>query len=53
MLLRHVASRLIWHDASGALASGAKIYLRGNSVTETGKQVMGNAAKARGLDVIF
>ena len=40
-------------EMPGALASGAKIYLRGNSVTETGKQVMGNAAKARGLDVIF
>ena len=33
--------------ASGALASGARIGLMGNSVTETGKQVMRNAAKAR------
>ena len=38
---------------SGALASNATIYMRGNNVTETGEQVMRNAAEARGLDVIF
>ena len=36
---------------SGALAPGAKVYLDGNSVTETGKQAMRDAAKARGLTV--
>ena len=36
---------------SGALASGATILLGGNSVTETGKQVMCNTAEAHGLDV--
>ena len=36
---------------SGALAPGAKVFLGGNSVTETGKQAMRDAAKARGLTV--
>ena len=36
---------------SGALAPGATVYLGANSATETGKQVMRNAAKARGLSV--
>ena len=39
--------------ASGALAPGAIVYLNYNSATETGKQAMRDAAKARGLDVIF
>ena len=39
---------------SGALASNAAIVMQGNNVTETGKQVMRNAAEARGgLDVMF
>ena len=38
---------------SGALASGATIYLEENSVTETAKQVLRDAAKARGLSVYF
>ena len=37
----------------GALASNATIYMQGNNVTETGKQVMRNAAEPRGLDVRF
>ena len=36
---------------SGALAPGANVFLRGNSATETGKQAMRDAAKARGLRV--
>ena len=36
---------------SGALAPGAKVYLMRNSATETGKQAMRDAAKARGLSV--
>ena len=35
----------------GALAPGAKVYLMENSATETGKQAMRDAAKARGLSV--
>ena len=35
----------------GALAPGAYISLGGNSATETGKQAMRDAAKARGLSV--
>ena len=35
----------------GALAPGAKVYLNNNSATETGKQAMRDAAKARGLSV--
>ena len=51
-LARPVA--LCFEHAMGALASGATIFLyEGNSMTETGKQVMRNAAEARGLDVIF
>ena len=38
---------------SGALAPGAKVFLSGNSATETGKQAMRDAAKARGLRVRF
>ena len=38
-------------DGKGALAPGAKVYLHGNSATETGKQAMRDAAKARGLIV--
>ena len=37
----------------GALASGARIFLGGNSVTETGEQVMRDAAKTRRLNVTF
>ena len=37
--------------ASGALAPGATVYLGANSATETGKQAMRDAAKARGLSV--
>ena len=37
--------------SKGALAPGATVYLGANSATETGKQVMRNAAKARGLSV--
>ena len=36
---------------SGALAPGANVYLNNNSATETGKQAMRDAAKARGLSV--
>ena len=36
---------------SGALAPGATVYLGANSATETGKQAMRDAAKARGLSV--
>ena len=36
---------------SGALAPGAKVNLSANSATETGKQAMRDAAKARGLSV--
>ena len=36
---------------SGALAPGAEVYLNDNSATETGKQAMRDAAKARGLSV--
>ena len=35
--------------SSGALAPGATVYLGENSATETGKQAMRDAAKARGL----
>ena len=35
----------------GALAPGANVYLMRNSATETGKQAMRDAAKARGLSV--
>ena len=35
----------------GALAPGAEVYLMRNSATETGKQAMRDAAKARGLSV--
>ena len=38
-------------NASGALAPGAIVYLIYNSATETGKQAMRDAAKARGLRV--
>ena len=38
---------------SGALAPGATVYLGSNSATETGKQAMRDAAKARGLSVHF
>jgi hypothetical protein len=38
---------------SGALAPGAKIFLGNNSATETGKQAMRDAVKARGLNVYF
>ena len=38
---------------SGALAPGASIVLSGNNATETGKQAMRDAAKARGLIVYF
>ena len=38
---------------SGALAPGADVFLRGNSATETGKQAMRDAAKARDLSVHF
>ena len=38
-------------SASGALAPGAKVNLSANSATETGKQAMRDAAKARGLSV--
>ena len=38
---------------SGALAPGAEVYLFDNSATETGKQAMRDAAKARGLSVYF
>ena len=37
--------------ASGALAPGATVYLGSKSATETGKQAMRDAAKARGLSV--
>ena len=37
----------------GALALGATVYLHNNSATETGKQAMRDAAKARGLRVRF
>ena len=37
--------------AMGALAPGAKSYMYNNSATETGKQAMHDAAKARGLSV--
>ena len=37
---------------NGALAPGAEVYLMRNSATETGKQAMRDAAKARGLSVI-
>ena len=37
----------------GALAPGAQIFLQGNNATETGKQAMRDAAKARGLIVYF
>ena len=40
-------------SASGALAPGAEVYLFDNSATETGKQAMRDAAKARGLRVHF
>ena len=36
---------------SGALAPGATVKLEANSATETGKQAMRDAAKARGLSV--
>ena len=36
----------------GALALGATVYLHNNSATETGKQAMRDAAKARGLTVL-
>ena len=36
---------------SGALAPGATVNLLSNSATETGKQAMRDAAKARGLSV--
>ena len=36
---------------SGALAPGATVYLGANNATETGKQAMRDAAKARGLSV--
>ena len=39
--------------SKGALASGARIFLGGNSVTETGEQVMRDAAKTRRLNVTF
>ena len=35
----------------GALAPGAEVFLGGNDATETGKQAMRDAAKARGLSV--
>ena len=35
----------------GALAPGANVFLGGNNATETGKQAMRDAAKARGLSV--
>ena len=38
-------------EACGALAPGAKIFLSDNSATETGKQAMRDAAKARSLSV--
>ena len=38
---------------SGALAPGASVFLSGNNATETGKQAMRDAAKARGLSVYF
>ena len=37
---------------SGALASNATIYMQDKNVTETGKQVMRNAAEARGLVIM-
>ena len=40
-------------DGKGALAPGASISLSGNNATETGKQAMRDAAKARGLRVYF
>ena len=41
-------------DGKGALAQGARIYLKDNdNATETGKQAMRDAAKARGLSVFF
>ena len=40
-------------DGKGALAPGASISLSGNNATETGKQAMRDAAKARGLSVHF
>ena len=41
--------------SKGALAPGAEVFLGGNSVTETGKQAMHNAAEAqqRDLSVYF
>ena len=40
--------------AKGALAQGAQINLHYNhNATETGKQAMRDAAKARGLRVLF
>ena len=36
---------------SGALAPGAAVYLGANKATQTGKQAMRDAAKARGLSV--
>ena len=38
-------------DGKGALAPGATVYLGANNATETGKQAMQEAAKARGLSV--
>ena len=40
-------------DGKGALAPGAIVFLSGNNATETGKQAMLDAAKARGLRVYF
>ena len=41
--------RAVREVSSGALAPGAEIFLGSNSVTETGKQAMHNAAEARDL----
>ena len=38
---------------TGALAPGARVFLGNNSATETGKQAMRDAVKARGLNVYF
>ena len=49
MLLRHVASRLIWHDASGALAQLTFLNLGENQIGDSGIKALADAVSSGAL----
>ena len=50
MLLRHVASVLIWHDASGALPSLTELKLYKNQICNAGMSALADALSKGALD---